>query len=165
MVIILDPYIMKLILIMMLMATLTIVNSFKIHHRKILNNVRRLELMNPYQQYKMCKHTSLRSSVDNLDSIVDNIKSVGDEIRILKQDKVNNKDLITNKVNQLNELKSKYEDESGKPYDVSTSKPKVQKSTEKSTTTVASTSSSSSNSNTNTVESVITPRNQDYSTW
>lgn len=108
-------------------------------------------------------------SKDDIEQIDASIKSLGNEIRQLKLDKINNKDIIGIKVKELTSLKIKYT-ELTTPTSSSVSP---------SSSTLSSTSLTSSNKKKSNVDddrsnqktssssqdSIITPRDQDYSMW
>eukprot|EP00600_Ochromonadales_sp_CCMP1393_P013100 CAMPEP_0175005516 /NCGR_PEP_ID=MMETSP0005-20121125/5357_1 /TAXON_ID=420556 /ORGANISM="Ochromonas sp., Strain CCMP1393" /LENGTH=626 /DNA_ID=CAMNT_0016260771 /DNA_START=231 /DNA_END=2111 /DNA_ORIENTATION=+ len=93
-------------------------------------------------------------------AIVDNIKQKGDEIRELKASKAE-KDLIMVQVQQLKELKAKYEEISGQPFDPPSEKQK-KSATKKKPDAKGNKASAGSGG----AESImITPRGVDYSSW
>jgi len=105
-------------------------------------------------------------SKDDVEQIDATIKSLGNEIRELKLDKEKNKDIIGIKVKELTSLKNKYTElttptsssvsPSSSPTSITSSNKKSNIDDDRSN---QKTSSSSSQ------DSIITPRDQDYSMW
>jgi prolyl-tRNA synthetase len=106
--------------------------------------------------------TTTFDSKDDIDQIDASIKSLGNEIRELKLDKEKNKDIIGIKVKELTSLKNKYT-QLTTPASSSVS-PSSSPTSLKSSNKKSNIDDDRSNQ-TPSQDSIITPRDQDYSMW